>query len=71
MFDPQWFIPTRAGRTSRAGPPPASHRAHPRAGGENVMLMVFAAVCPGSSPRGQGKHTLPDGVLRCHRLIPA
>ena len=49
------LIPAHAGKTSVGGGAGCRPRAHPRSRGENVMLMVFAAVCPGSSPLTRGK----------------
>ena len=71
VFDPQWFIPARAGKTERSTFSPSVEWAHPRAGGENYWPTGGQDHATGSSPRGRGKprgqHTQPVRV----RLIPA
>ena len=54
-------------------PPPGKcgHAAHPRVGGENDHHLYAAPVCPGSSPRGRGKHRAGRRAGRQRRLIPA
>ena len=65
------LIPARAGKTTRTSATARVDRAHPRAGGENGLLVVVLSVDYGSSPRGRGKrvqlHASEDGP----RLIPA
>ena len=65
------LIPAHAGKTRRESRRQAGSRAHPRSRGENVMLMVFAAVCPGSSPRRRGQRHRLGRVTLHARLIPA
>ena len=71
VFDSQWFIPARAGKTERSTFSPSVEWAHPRAGGENYWPTGGQDHATGSSPRGRGKprgqHTQPVRV----RLIPA
>ena len=71
VFDSQWFIPARAGKTERSTFSPSVEWAHPRAGGENYWPTGGHDHATGSSPRGRGKprgqHTQPVRV----RLIPA
>ena len=65
------LIPARAGKTSLTcslTPPP---RAHPRAGGENLLLRGGENRREGSSPRGRGKQKLPGVPAPGSRLIPA
>ena len=49
------LIPARAGKTFARSIRSTSLRAHPRAGGENVVLRQLSGVQAGSSPRGRGK----------------
>ena len=69
--DHQGLIPARAGKTGRCGQPPAVVAAHPRAGGENSMLVASASAGSGSSPRGRGKRPTSTGHPRRSGLIPA
>ena len=46
-------------------------RAHPRAGGENVIAAIAALVAIGSSPRGRGKPRVGQWSKRMGGLIPA
>ena len=65
------LIPARAGKTRRAQATPSWARAHPRAGGENMVSAYNTRTQEGSSPRGRGK---PLDVARetvAGRLIPA
>ena len=65
------LIPARAGKTGIG----ISHRphwqAHPRAGGENGLLILIALVVLGSSPRGRGKPITSLDLREVSRLIPA
>ena len=71
VFDSQWFIPARAGKTAGRQLLRGPRRAHPRVGGENYWPTGGQDHATGSSPRGRGKprgqHTQPVRV----RLIPA
>ena len=65
------LIPARAGKTRCSRARVRRFRAHPRAGGENVIGTFVAGFKTGSSPRGRGKHA---ALLERHvavRLIPA
>ena len=71
IFTPARLIPARAGKTVGSFPVAADARAHPRAGGEN-LIRAFRAVCTaGSSPRGRGKLCSWRTYKRHTRLIPA
>ena len=64
------LIPARAGKTGPTSRVAAAKRAHPRAGGENPVLVAPLHAGRGSSPRGRGKrHPRPDRVPP-DRLIP-
>ncbi len=65
------LIPARAGKTLAAAVAAARKRAHPRAGGENLVLAVVELLAGGSSPRGRGKRTRSRKTLGRQRLIPA
>ena len=65
------LIPAWAGKTSGRAGGLAVRRAHPRVGGENVVLRRLSAVAAGSSPRGRGKPTTPEAGQQWPRLIPA
>ena len=65
------LIPARAGKTPRPSPEPSTPRAHPRAGGENGMMVEAPKPGAGSSPRGRGKLRRCTGRARRLRLIPA
>ena len=65
------LIPARAGKTMTIGMSPSSTRAHPRAGGENWVLIEAFAISVGSSPRGRGKQTVRILSISGDRLIPA
>ena len=56
VFDSQWFIPARAGKTERSTFSPSVEWAHPRAGGENTFAASSTVLNFGSSPRRRGKH---------------
>ena len=67
----QRLIPARAGKTRGRPGAARANGAHPRAGGENVILLCSWPSTSGSSPRGRGKH---QGRRVCRRrmgLIPA
>ena len=65
------LIPARAGKT--LWPPSASSpsRAHPRAGGENGIMVEQHTGELGSSPRGRGKLNATGPALTGTGLIPA
>ena len=65
------LIPAWAGKTSGRAGGLAVRRAHPRVGGENVVLRRLSAVAAGSSPRGRGKHEAWAFDADSGRLIPA
>ena len=65
------LIPARAGKTSKEPPTFWKPRAHPRAGGENVLRTQDRRTDHGSSPRGRGKHRCHARGDRRERLIPA
>ena len=65
------LIPARAGKTLTEPLTPVGLRAHPRAGGENVAVMVSRRSMSGSSPRGRGKLRAELGLTGGPRLIPA
>ena len=65
------LIPARAGKTPRPSPEPSTPRAHPRAGGENGMMVEAPKPGAGSSPRGRGKLTRSPRRTKPVGLIPA
>ena len=65
------LIPARAGKTRGRKPAGRGGRAHPRAGGENVVRRQIRTKGQGSSPRGRGKHHAGRGPILVFRLIPA
>ena len=71
VFDSQWFIPARAGKTIGRREGRTMRPAHPHAGGENTATQVDDNTIKGSSPRGRGKprNVLPS--LGRAGLIPA
>lgn len=71
VFDSQWFIPARAGKTRSRSRSMKNRRAHPRAGGENLWEDRIRALEHGSSPRGRGKRPVLAQLNRVVRLIPA
>ena len=71
VFDSQWFIPARAGKTTRPRSAQPGCSAHPRAGGENYEAHALAIQTGGSSPRGRGKPPTSGGPRQVERLIPA
>ena len=68
---PVRLIPARAGKTHPATPPEPATPAHPRAGGENRMILSPALPSSGSSPRGRGKLEGVEEARAAARLIPA
>ena len=71
VFDSQWFIPARAGKTRSRSRSMKNRRAHPRAGGENLWEDRIRALEHGSSPRGRGKPVWAQQRRQMQRLIPA
>ena len=68
---PRRLIPARAGKTRWRAWSRDSGGAHPRAGGENAVLIDDTSTFGGSSPRGRGKPS-PTVASSGHvRLIPA
>ena len=65
------LIPARAGKTSLPGPSVARSEAHPRAGGENRVVLSAGCLAWGSSPRGRGKRGSSATCSARQRLIPA
>ena len=65
------LIPARAGKTLSRPTTATSSRAHPRAGGENLIGVAADLSAQGSSPRGRGKRTRPHQRRRSRGLIPA
>ena len=65
------LIPAWAGKTPRGFPRGIARAAHPRVGGENVIMIWPTPTVRGSSPRGRGKQ-IPGGTTAVLlRLIPA
>ena len=71
VFDSQWFIPARAGKTTRPRSAQPGCSAHPRAGGENPSSVPSSWYSFGSSPRGRGKLRGPRPRDPDRGLIPA
>ncbi len=65
------LIPARAGKTKQDAQYTGHHPAHPRAGGENELMVSKARSLWGSSPRGRGKREMLAEVPGELRLIPA
>ena len=65
------LIPARAGKTARSCGCRRRVRAHPRAGGENGMMVEAPKPGAGSSPRGRGKRVAPPTPTVSPGLIPA
>ena len=65
------LIPARAGKTRGRKPAGRGGRAHPRAGGENVVRRPLRCYPPGSSPRGRGKQIREGDAEAGRGLIPA
>ena len=65
------LIPARAGKTRPCSSSTRARRAHPRAGGENLLFGAKSGPQRGSSPRGRGKPTHPQTEIASHGLIPA
>ena len=68
---PVGLIPARAGKTRTPHAPSPRHRAHPRAGGENVWERVALGEAVGSSPRGRGKPAVSCPYEAAYGLLPA
>ena len=67
----QRLIPARAGKTSSITRSARRGRAHPRAGGENVIDYQIRTKGQGSSPRGRGKLPMSIPPAIWGGLIPA
>ena len=65
------LIPARAGKTGSVVQRIAALAAHPRAGGENPIVISFCPFVSGSSPRGRRKLVSSGGARAGPRLIPA
>ena len=65
------LIPARAGKTASIAMFVRRRWAHPRAGGENAIVIGMVREGMGSSPRGRGKRLLRRGHRLDGRLIPA
>ena len=65
------LIPARAGKTLSPLSRASRGGAHPRTGGENVIVSVLANTSNGSSPHGRGKQTEVALQIFTGRLIPA
>ena len=65
------LIPARAGKTARAACGRAASRAHPRACGENGVVVMTGRTVRGSSPRVRGKRHRGGEAARRRGLIPA
>ena len=65
------LIPAHAGKTFDIQERGIRAAAHPRACGENLMLLVLLAGLLGSSPRMRGKPWARCSFKSPHRLIPA
>ena len=68
---PSRLIPARAGKTSPPSMRTRDETAHPRACGENAIVVAYNKSETGSSPRVRGKHRLQLVVALPPRLIPA
>ena len=71
LTGPTGLIPARAGKTFISFPCHLGARAHPRAGGENMVGNLSVWCLTGSSPRGRGKPVARALGDLCPRLIPA
>ena len=65
------LIPARAGKTPDKNQTHIHTKAHPRAGGENFLIVEVAEKLDGSSPRGRGKLLADQDIPVEIRLIPA
>ena len=65
------LIPARAGKTNLLMRHSRLKQAHPRAGGENIIVFDNLPKAEGSSPRGRGKPAWKRQSSPSHRLIPA
>ena len=70
---PGWgrLIPARAGKTVRRWASGTATRAHPRACGENLLLLDMTIISMGSSPRVRGKLDEDPRDPKGRGLIPA
>ena len=64
------LIPAWAGKTSSISIIPSLPRAHPRVGGENMVVMRAFPSCQGSSPRGRGKPPPPARTSQAQAAHP-
>ena len=69
--EPGRLIPAWAGKTTACVIQFTKHRAHPRVGGENGVVVLAWAWRGGSSPRGRGKQASYGPRHALTRLIPA
>ena len=65
------LIPARAGKTWGMFSLTTAMKAHPRACGENSLVIPASKRMVGSSPRVRGKPSTTKGMKRHERLIPA
>ena len=65
------LIPARAGKTTKSFTASRTSWAHPRACGENILLLHVVVCRNGSSPRVRGKPHARRVGPRLHGLIPA
>ena len=65
------FIPAHAGNSRCRIRPAGALPVHPRARGEQAVLLAMAADRPGSSPRTRGTVAMEHGKLVEERFIPA
>ena len=64
------LIPARAGKTVPRRRCPCDTKAHPRAGGENLVVPLVRHSLSGSSPRGRGKPVRVTGKSLLQRAHP-
>ena len=69
--DSSRLIPARAGKTDMRTRTHTHTKAHPRAGGENAVVIGARNASAGSSPRGRGKLKETKSWQVRRRLIPA
>ena len=69
--DPEGLIPAWAGKTWSPHTTPEPRWAHPRVGGENLLVARSLLSGMGSSPRGRGKRLNRCFAQLVHGLIPA
>ena len=65
------LIPAWAGKTFSFRSLPRLYPAHPRVGGENILVSLATSHARGSSPRGRGKRCVVVYALLRIGLIPA